>query len=77
VYADAGRREGLDVRGAYVHDLAAGERSEVNVTAETVTSAEVVILDAAERLQARAYAPSPGPACRRCEVRTVCKAAKR
>jgi DNA helicase-2/ATP-dependent DNA helicase PcrA len=77
VYADAGRREGLDVRGAYVHDLAAGARSEVDVTAETVTSAEVVILDAAERLRARDYAPSPGPACRRCEVRTVCKVAKR
>ena len=26
VYADAGRREGLDVRGAYVHDLKAAKR---------------------------------------------------
>jgi len=38
---------------------------------------EVVILSAAERLRARDYEPSPGPACRRCEVRTVCKAAVR
>ncbi|HUP68403.1 MAG TPA: PD-(D/E)XK nuclease family protein [Acidimicrobiales bacterium] len=31
VYADAGRREGLDVRGAYVHDLKAGARRPVDV----------------------------------------------
>ena len=31
VYSDAGRREGLDVRGAYVHDLKAAERSPVPV----------------------------------------------
>lgn len=76
VYADAGRREGLDVRGAYVHDLKAGTRSDVDVTPGAVTASEVVILSAAERLRARDYTPSPGPVCRRCEVRTVCKAAK-
>lgn len=76
VYADAGRREGLDVRGAYVHDLKAGTRTDVDVTAGAVTASEVVILAAAERLRARDYEPSPGPACRRCEVRTVCPAAK-
>ena len=32
VYTDAGRREGLDVRGAYVHDLKAGARLDVDVT---------------------------------------------
>jgi len=76
VYANAGRREGLDVRGAYVHDLKAGTRSDVDVTAAAVTASEVVILGAAERLRARDYTPSPGPACRRCEVRTVCPAAR-
>ena len=77
VYADAGRREGLDVRGAYVHDLRAGARSDVDVTAGTVAEAEVLILSSAERLRARDYEPSPGPRCRRCEVRTVCRAAVR
>lgn len=76
VYADAGRREGLDVRGAYVHDLKAGSRSAVDVGTDAVSEAEVTILGAAERLRDRDYEPSPGPACRRCEVRTVCKAAK-
>ena len=31
VYADAGRREGLDVRAAYVHDLKAAARDPVPV----------------------------------------------
>ena len=76
VYADAGRREGLDVRGAYVHDLKAGARSSADIAPPSVAAAEVVILDAADRLRARDFAPSPGPACRRCEVRTVCKDAR-
>ena len=77
VYADAGRREGLDVRGAYVHDLKAGARTNADVTPPAVADAETVILAAADRLHERDYSPSPGPACRRCEVRTICKAALR
>jgi DNA helicase II / ATP-dependent DNA helicase PcrA len=77
VYADAGRREGLDVRGAYVHDLKAGARLDVDVTEQALSVAEVTILSAAERLRARDYAPSPGVKCRRCEVRTVCGSAQR
>jgi DNA helicase-2/ATP-dependent DNA helicase PcrA len=77
VYADAGRREGLDVRGAYVHDLKAGSRSAVDVGDAAVGGAEDVILDAADSLRARDYTPAPGRICRRCEVRTVCPAAKR
>jgi len=76
VYADAGRREGLDVRAAYVHDLKAGARSPIDVGPSAVTDAEVKISEAADRLRARDFSPSPGPRCRRCEVRTVCPAAK-
>jgi DNA helicase II / ATP-dependent DNA helicase PcrA len=76
VYADAGRREGLDVRGAYVHDLKAGSRSDVDIRPATVSSAEALILEAADRLRDRDYSPSPGTICRRCEVRTICAAAK-
>jgi DNA helicase II / ATP-dependent DNA helicase PcrA len=32
VYADAGRSEGLDVRGAYVHDLRGRRRTAVDVS---------------------------------------------
>lgn len=64
------------MRGAYVHDLKAGSRADVDVTVTAVAASEVVIMGAADRLRARDYAPSPGPQCRRCEVRTVCKAAR-
>ncbi|MHB1533162.1 MAG: RecB family exonuclease [Acidimicrobiales bacterium] len=75
VYADAARREGLDVRGAYVHDLKAGARSSVDVTAPAITTAEVTVGHVAEGLRARDYTPSPGPRCRTCEVRTICAVA--
>lgn len=77
VYTDAGRREGLDMRGAYVHDLRAGERSEVQITDAAIAGAEATVLMAADRIRQRDYAPSPGPICRTCEVRTVCRAAIR
>jgi DNA helicase-2/ATP-dependent DNA helicase PcrA len=79
VYADAGRREGLDVRGAYVHDLRAsaakdpGARAPVAIGAADVAAAEAKVLDAAERIRAKDFAPSPGTRCRKCEVRTVCR----
>lgn len=76
MYADAGRREGLDVRGAYVHDLKAGSRSPVDVGPAAVTDAERTVGEAVQRLRARDFSPSPGSRCRRCEVRTVCPAAK-
>ena len=77
VYADAGRREGLDVRGAYVHDLKAGERAPVDVTPTAVEHAESVVVEAAVHLRARDYRPSPGARCRTCEVRTICSFAAR
>jgi DNA helicase II / ATP-dependent DNA helicase PcrA len=72
VYADAGRREGLDVRAAYVHDLKEATRDAVPVDMEAITHAEEVVSDAATRLRQREYAPSPGPRCRRCEVKLMC-----
>ncbi len=81
VYADAGRREGLDVRGACVHDLKAGTRKEparipVDVSGAAITKAEAVVTEAAERVKAHAYDPNPGTRCRTCEVRVVCHAAE-
>ena len=75
VYADAGRREGLDVRAAYVHDLKAGVRGAVPVDGPAIDAAERTVTDAASRLRDRDYTPNPGLRCRRCEVRTVCRAA--
>jgi DNA helicase-2/ATP-dependent DNA helicase PcrA len=77
VYADAGRRAGMDVRGAYVHDLKAGARATVDIGQEALVAAEASVQDVAERLRARDFTPSPGPVCRRCEVRTISPAAQR
>jgi len=77
VYTDAGRREGLDVRGAYVHDLRAGKRSSVPIDGAAIDAAEDTVTGAAARLKARDFTPSPGLRCRTCEVRTVCGSAQR
>jgi DNA helicase-2/ATP-dependent DNA helicase PcrA len=76
VYADAGRREGLDVRAAYVHDLKAACREPVAVDPDAIAVAEAAVADAAARVRAREYEPRPGPRCRRCEVRTICPFAR-
>ena len=77
VYADAGRREGLDVRAAYVHDLKAASRAPIPVEPAAISSAEEKVADAAGRIRARDYRPNPGLRCRRCEVRTICASAQR
>ena len=77
VYSDAGRREGLDVRAAYIHDLKAASRGPVPVGPEEISRAEAVVTEAATRIRARDYRPSPGVRCRRCEVRTICASARK
>jgi DNA helicase-2/ATP-dependent DNA helicase PcrA len=77
VYTDAGRREGLDVRGAYVHDLKAASREPIPVEPAAIDRAETVVSEASARIRARDYRPNPGLRCRRCEVRTICASAKR
>ena len=72
VYTDAGRREGLDLRGAYVHDLRAGNRAAVPIDNAAIDAAEQSVTTAVARLRARDFTPSPGRRCRTCEVRSVC-----
>lgn len=75
VYADAGRREGLDVRAAYVHDLKASSREPVAVDPATIERAESTVAEATQHIRARDYQPNPGTRCRKCEVRTICVSA--
>jgi DNA helicase-2/ATP-dependent DNA helicase PcrA len=78
VYTDAGRREGLDVQAAYVHDLKAASREPIAVDPAAINRAEAVVAEAADRIRTRDYRANPGVArCRRCEVRTICASAKR
>jgi DNA helicase-2/ATP-dependent DNA helicase PcrA len=71
VYADAGKREGLDVRAAYVHDLKAASREPVTVDSEAIGHAEAAVQVAATQIRSRQYPPNPGSRSRRCEVRTI------
>jgi len=77
VYADAGRREGLEVTAAYVHDLKASERATVDVGTAAVAAAEEVVGEAGRRIRDREFKANPGVRCRRCEVRTICASAMR
>ena len=74
VYADAGRREGLTVRSAYVHDLAEGDRQAIDVGEPAIVDAETTVVSLAERLRLRDYSPSPtGHTCSHCDVRPLCR----
>jgi DNA helicase-2/ATP-dependent DNA helicase PcrA len=73
VYTDAGRREGLNVRAAYVHDLKAADRDPVDVSPEAIAASEQIVEDAVRGLRARDFRPRPGDPCRRCDVRRLCQ----
>jgi ATP-dependent DNA helicase UvrD/PcrA len=73
VYTDAGRREGLDVKAAYIHDLKAGDRIPVDVAPDAVKEAEAEVVSLVNRLRSRDFRPNPGSVCRRCDVRAMCR----
>jgi DNA helicase II / ATP-dependent DNA helicase PcrA len=77
VYAIAGQREQLDVRGAYVHDLKVANRTAVSISVKSLKDAETTVMQAATEIKTRQFAAKPGARCRSCEVRTVCGSAKR
>jgi DNA helicase-2/ATP-dependent DNA helicase PcrA len=75
VYADAGKREGLDVQAGYIHDLATGARESVDVSPDALKQAEAVTIKAANELKGRLFTASPEiNKCKICEVRTICNA---
>ncbi|MGH9063007.1 MAG: PD-(D/E)XK nuclease family protein [Acidimicrobiales bacterium] len=74
VYTDAGRREGLEVRAAYVHDLTAGDRDPVDVSGPAIGLAETTVVSLVDRLRARDFRALPGARkCSRCDVRALCR----
>jgi DNA helicase-2/ATP-dependent DNA helicase PcrA len=76
IYADAGRREGLNVRAAYLHDLHDGERQQIDIGENSLKNAEAEVGNLVNCLKAREFEPRPGPACRACDVRQMCQFAK-
>jgi DNA helicase-2/ATP-dependent DNA helicase PcrA len=77
IYVDAGRREGLDVKTAYIHDLKLGIRSSVSLAKKELSAAEAIVVSTAEKIKKRQFAAQPGKQCKSCEVRMVCSSAKR
>lgn len=76
IYADAGRREGLTVGAAFVHDMQNASRYDVPISDADVQSAESVVVDASRRIREGDFTPEPSPGkCGRCDVRALCRAA--
>jgi DNA helicase-2/ATP-dependent DNA helicase PcrA len=73
VYADAGRREGLNVRAAYVHDLKDAVREPVDVTPTAIVAAEAQVESAVRGLRNREFQARPGRPCRRCDLHKLCR----
>ncbi len=73
IYASAGRREGLDVVNAFVHDMVSSDRIPVDITPTSVASAESTVAEAAVRIRHREFDPQPETSkCNRCDVRSIC-----
>ena len=77
LYADAARREGLNVLVAYIHDLDTGDRLEVDISTAKLGETEAEIVSLIDRIHERKFEPQPGPACRRCDVRPICRFARK
>lgn len=73
VYASAGRREGLEVAEAFVHDMVISDRIPVDIKPNAVSEAEAVVIEAAGKIKRREFDPSPEQSkCTRCDVRAIC-----
>ena len=73
VYASAGRREGLEIKDAFVHDMVASDRIAVDVDQEAVTNSELVVIEMAGKIKRREFEASPEKSkCARCDVRAIC-----
>jgi DNA helicase-2/ATP-dependent DNA helicase PcrA len=73
VYTDAGRREGLNVRAAYVHDLKASGRTRVDVSPAALSASRQVVENTVRGLRDRDFSARPGRPCLRCDLRSLCR----
>ncbi|MFO0649324.1 MAG: PD-(D/E)XK nuclease family protein [Polyangiales bacterium] len=78
VYTAAARGEGIDVRGAYLHDLggdARHARTKVDTSSRAVDAARREVGTLAKRVRLRCFEATPGANCANCHVRKVCASA--
>ncbi|BBX09954.1 ATP-dependent helicase [Mycolicibacterium aichiense] len=75
IYTEAGRREGLDVGGAFIQDLGAETRYDVAIDTKSISDAETQIITTVDALRRREFEPKPDRRkCRQCDVRQICSA---
>jgi len=78
VYAAAGLREGLEIRGAFLHDLDQEDRKPVSIEPEDLSAAVKKVEDAAKQIKAREFEAKPEKKrCGHCDVRAMCLKAKK
>ena len=76
VYTEAGIREGLDVRGAFIHDLKDGTRVAVDTAEGARARAVETVLEAVAGIRERKFDAKPHVMkCGRCDVRAICRVA--
>lgn len=76
IYAEAGTREGLTVRGAYVHDLRDASRVEIAIDIDSRKRAVDIAEAAVKGIKSREFEAKPTVSkCGRCDVRAICLAA--
>lgn len=76
IYAEAGTREGLAVKGAYVHDLRDASRVEVPIDIGSRKQAVEIAENAIKGIKNREFEAKPTVSkCGRCDVRAICLSA--
>lgn len=74
VYAAAGRGEGLNVEGAYLHDLDAGNRTGVDIGDSSTNAAVAQAAQAVKQIRAGQFDPRPAPTkCSGCDYQRICR----
>lgn len=76
VYTAAGRREGVEVRAAYLMDLHEARPRRVEVAPADVRAAETWAADAIGAMLAEQFPAKPGVSCEHCDVLRICAACR-
>ena len=76
VYAAAGLREGLEVKGAFLHDLEESSRQNIDISKSAIETALKTVSSAAKGIKERKFDAKPEKkVCSRCDVKLICRSA--
>lgn len=74
VYTAAGRSEGLNVTAAYLHELATGSRTSIDVSDARIRAAAGAMAETVASIRTGEFQPHPAiDRCRQCDFRPICK----